>query len=136
MAHALALSRAGRHAEAEDLRREVSQAERTHGSVCARAHHRYARALLNVRADVRASACVCLCVQSFMMRVPRGQPCECAVCERLRTINAPTRLGEISVQVYSRVTAAFGADSAESHIVATNLATSLSRTGFHSEAGE
>ena len=54
MAHALALSRAGRHAEAEDLRREVSQAERTHGSVCARAHHRYARALLNVRADVRA----------------------------------------------------------------------------------
>ncbi len=47
MAHALALSRAGRHAEAEDLRREVSQAESTHGFV-------RARALLNVRADVRA----------------------------------------------------------------------------------
>jgi len=47
VAHALALSRAGRHAEAEDLRREVSQAESTHGFVCA-------RALLNVRADVRA----------------------------------------------------------------------------------
>ena len=46
------------------------------------------------------------------------------------------RLGGILVQVYLRVTAAFGADSAESHIVATNLATSLSRTGFHSEAGE
>lgn len=47
MAHALALSRAGRHAEAEDLRREVSQAESTLGFGCA-------RALLNVRADVRA----------------------------------------------------------------------------------
>jgi hypothetical protein len=33
------------------------------------------------------------------------------------------------------VTANFGADSPESHIVATNLATSLSRTGFRSEAG-
>jgi hypothetical protein len=51
VAHALALSRAGRHAEAEDLRREVSQAESTHGFVCA-------RALVNVRADVRARALV------------------------------------------------------------------------------